>query len=483
MLALLAPVLAYLSSANAQATTGTSASGSLLAGITGAPGSAATAMTTMATMPSGMSAMSSGMSSAMAAAGMSSMTSMSASMASGMAANMSSSMPKVQAQSMVSMPLVANMTINSSDSTVGSANPFTIYNISATNISASFIPYGARLTALKVPDRNGVMQDVVCGYDTGEQYLNDTEHNHSYFGAVVGRYANRIKNGTFMLNNQTYHIPANEHHGQDTLHGGTVGYDQRNWTVAAQTPNSITFSLLDEGFEGFPGSLMNYVTYTVGNDSTWTIRMVSIPLTEATPVLMSSHVYWNLDAFTNPSNATVLNETLWMPYSSRITGINGIEVPNGTLESVLNGPYDFTLPKPIGRDILQAVGGCGTNCTGYDQCFLIDRPRYAAPEATDLTVLTYSSDVTGIKLEIETNQQALQIYTCDNLDGTIPVKQSQQHGNGTTTIPQYGCMVIEVEGIIDNINFPALGNEQYQIYSTDTEPSVVFAQYHFSVMD
>jgi aldose 1-epimerase len=105
-------------------------------------------------------------------------------------------------------------------------SPFQKYTISAPGINASFIPYGARLTNLFVNDKYGNPQDVVLGYDSGSQYLTDTETVHTYFGAVVGRYANRIKNGTFTVHGVTSHIPENEHNGADTLHGGTVGYDQ-----------------------------------------------------------------------------------------------------------------------------------------------------------------------------------------------------------------------------------------------------------------
>lgn len=111
-----------------------------------------------------------------------------------------------------------------------SLSVFTKYTISAPGINASFIPYGARLTNLFVPDKDGNPQDVVLGYDSGTTYLNDTETDHTYFGAVVGRYANRIKNGTFTVQGVTSHIPENEHGGEDTLHGGNVGYDQRNCT-------------------------------------------------------------------------------------------------------------------------------------------------------------------------------------------------------------------------------------------------------------
>lgn len=109
-----------------------------------------------------------------------------------------------------------------------SFSPFTKYTISAPGINASFISYGARLTNLFVNDKNSNPQDVVLGYDDESQYLKDTETVHTYFGPIVGRYANRIKDGTFTMNGVTSHILENEHSGNDTLHGGIVGYDQRN---------------------------------------------------------------------------------------------------------------------------------------------------------------------------------------------------------------------------------------------------------------
>ena len=364
-----------------------------------------------------------------------------------------------------------------------SSSPLAKYTIAAPGINATFIPYGARLTNLFVNDKHGEPQDVVLGYDDASQYIDDTETVHTYFGPIVGRYANRIKNGTFTVDGVTSHIPENEHKGNDTLHGGTVGYDQRNWTVVSSNASSVTFSLFDYGYEGFPGNIVTYATYTVSEGPRWTSRLVSIPLDEPTPIMLFNHVYWNLGAFVDTSATTVLNDTLYMPYAARYIEFDGIEVPTGTI-GVVNGTYlDFTFPKQIGRDILEATNDCGTGCLGYDNAFILDRPRYSAPESTDLSVLTMSSISTGIQLDIYTNQQSLQIYTCDNLNGTIPVKQSQQHVPGNTTyIPQFGCVVIETQQWIDGVNHPEWGQDQYQIYTVETEPAVVWAQYDFSLL-
>ena len=237
--------------------------------------------------------------------------------------------------------------------------------------------------------------------------------------------------------------------------------------------------------------------------------------------MLANHVYWNLGAFATPEASTVLNNTLHMPYSARAIVIDSIEVPTGALEVVAGTPLDFTSPKTIGRDIADAHQ-CGFNCTGYDNSFILDRPRYSNPEVTDISVLTLSSDVTGIQMDVRTNQRNLQVYTCNFMAGTIPVKEDQQHGAGTTFVPKYGCVscvfstlcsedllggrqvlngfeergavdslmltmfgfqiVIETQQWIDAINYPEWGQDAYQIFTVDSEPAVVWAQYDFSIV-
>ncbi|EMC99907.1 hypothetical protein BAUCODRAFT_354698 [Baudoinia panamericana UAMH 10762] len=360
-------------------------------------------------------------------------------------------------------------------------NPFQKYTLTANGISASFIPYGARITNLLVKDKNGTYQDVVLGYDNTTQYLTDTETNHTYFGPVVGRYANRIKNGTFTINGQTSHIPENENGGRDTLHGGFVGYDQQNWTVASVTGNSITFVFYDQAQSGFPGDLLNVATYTLTDDAAWISRLTSIPLNDATPIMLANHVYWNLGAFVDQRSKYVLNDTLYMPYADRLIDIDGIEVPTGGINITNGTAYDFTAPgKTIGQDLYTLVNSCGTGCVGYDNAFILDRPRFQ-PNDPELEILQMWSPSTGIKMSLESNQQGLQIYTCSGQNGTIPVKASQQHLANTTHVEKYGCIVIEAQDWIDAINQPQWGRQEYQVYSPTSLPYVNYQKYTFSV--
>jgi aldose 1-epimerase len=220
-------------------------------------------------------------------------------------------------------------------------------------------------------------------------------------------------------------------------------------------------------------------------------------LDEPTPIMLAHHVYWNLGAFVNVNAKYILNHILHMPYSRRIIAIDGNEVPTGPLEIVKDTPYDFLTPKQIGTGISQAKQ-CGFNCTGYDNAFILDRPRYPGPDSTDLTVLTLSSPDTGIRLDVRTNQQSLQIYSCNNQNGTIPVKASQQHLDTATYVERFGCVsrlfpnqtcvancpqvVIETQQWIDGINHHEWNQNPYQIYTVDSGAAVVWAKYDFSTV-
>lgn len=249
------------------------------------------------------------------------------------------------------------------------------YWIHSPGISAAFVSYGASISDLLIKDKHGIQRDIVAGWDNATYYTLDKQHPN--YGNVPGRYANRIKNSTFEVDGETFNITPNEHpteenpDGITALHGGKDGWGWRNFTVVAHTTTSITFSLVDpDGKEGFPGEVISYVTYTL-NGMDWDISMVAIPTTKATPIMLSSHTYWNLDGFANNETQSALNHTLFMPYSGQRVGVDNILIPTGEILANANGSVNdfWSGPKQIGASFgdPEIHGNCGFNCTGYGE--------------------------------------------------------------------------------------------------------------------
>jgi aldose 1-epimerase len=161
------------------------------------------------------------------------------------------------------------------------------YEISSEGIRGLFIPYGASIANLFIPGKDGVERDVVLGFDKASEYEGEV---HPHLGGVPGRYANRIKNSSFVIDNVKYNVVPNENNNNDTLHGGPNGWDYRNFTIVAHTKDSITFSIVDpDGEMGFPGEVVSYITYTM-TPNTWKIKIVAMATTKKTPIMLTSHV-------------------------------------------------------------------------------------------------------------------------------------------------------------------------------------------------
>ncbi|KAL6892306.1 diphthamide biosynthesis protein 1 [Trichoderma evansii] len=346
------------------------------------------------------------------------------------------------------------------------------YWIRAQGIEASFIPYGASVSNLFINDRYGIQRDLVGGFDNATYYGIDKQHPH--FGGVPGRYANRIKNSTFTIDGTTYHTVPNENptpaapNGSDTLHGGPDGWDWRNFTVTSHTPTSITFSIVDpDGKEGFPGEVISHITYTV-QPNQWDFVMVAQATTKKTPIMLSSHTYWNLDGFANNETQTALNHTLHLPYGGQRVGVDGFLIPTGDiLANKKDTANDFwSAPKQLGKGFQQSgiKENCGNNCTGFDTCYLTNRGALGNYDwRTEGPVASLSSAWSGIHLDVFSDQDAFQVYSCNGQNGSLALKTTQGLHNNKKfprTIPQYGCLVMEVEDWIDGINNPEWGRKQ-----------------------
>ncbi|CAK9785996.1 galactose mutarotase-like protein [Cutaneotrichosporon oleaginosum] len=332
------------------------------------------------------------------------------------------------------------------------------YTLAADGITASFIPFGARLKSLRVPDAGGAWREVNLGYADAQGYADEAAP--SYYGAVIGRYANRIRNGTFTVDGVTSRIATNEHDGKNTLHGGRVGYDAREWSVLSANSSSVTFSLMDYGFEGFPGNVLALAQYSLSAGKLTTV-LTAHALDRPTPILLTTHSYFNLGS---DVSSTVLQDTLHVK-ASRVVGVDGILVPTGQLDYVAgtNGnerhPLNFTAPSAVSQALP----------AGLDHCFLFDRP--SPLEVTEQ--LEWRSAATGIRMRVRTNQPAIQVYSCSMSDGSA----STQLGK----VERFGCMAIEPQGWIDGISHPEW--LQNQVYSPGSAPFVNVAEYVFDTVE
>ncbi len=287
------------------------------------------------------------------------------------------------------------------------------YMLTGGPVSMEVITYGGIVTRLLAPDRDGKVADVLLGFDT----LADYEADNPYFGAIIGRYGNRIANARFTLEGKEYHLAANEppHH----LHGGDKGFDKVVWSAEAAEQagrNVLRLTYVSPaGEEGYPGTLKVVVTYTLTDAGDWVIDYQA-DTDQPTPINLTQHSYFNLAGHAGPP---VLDHELLLT-ADRFLPVDETLIPTGERRPVDAGSMDFTSTKPIGRDIDQTGGG-------YDHCYLL--PGGASPEPV-LAARTLEP-TSGRVLEMHTTEPAFQLYTGNFLDGHHVGKCGQAYAGRT----------------------------------------------------
>ncbi len=289
--------------------------------------------------------------------------------------------------------------------------------------------YGAVITELDVPDRAGKPGDVVLGFDNLPQYIRESP----CFGAVVGRVANRIAKGRFVVDGKTYSLAINN--PPNTLHGGTRGFDKVVWKAEAmEAPDgpAIVFNHVSpDGDEGFPGALSVRMTYTLTNGNELRIDYEATT-DKATPVNLTNHSYFNLAC-----KGDVLGHVLQLK-ARQYTPVDAGLIPTGAIADVAGGPLDFTKPKPIGRDI-QAFSG---STRGYDHNFVIDGGGRGLVLAARVV-----EPVSGRSLDVTTDQPGVQLYTSNGFNGTLVGKYGMAY-------PLHGAVCLETQHYPDSVNQP-----------------------------
>jgi aldose 1-epimerase len=330
--------------------------------------------------------------------------------------------------------------------------PIDLYTLTNANgIEMKVMTYGGIVTSLKTPDRNGQLGDIVLGYDNLQGYLDKSP----YFGALIGRYGNRIGNAQFTLNGKTYNLPKND--GDNTLHGGNKGFDKVVWKARSlPVKNGAALELTyvsKDGEEGFPGTLTVRVVYTLNNQNEWRIDYTATT-DKPTVVNLTQHSYFNLAAGAAPNNLAhevYLNADRFTPVAKGL-------IPTGELKTVKGTPMDFTKPMAIGAHIddnydqLQLGGG-------YDHNWVLNKTGNAMTLAARVVDPT-----SGRVLEVTTTEPGIQFYAGNFLDGTITGK------GGKVYVKRYG-FCLETQHFPDSPNkpnFPTTTLKPGQTYKTTT---------------
>lgn len=292
-----------------------------------------------------------------------------------------------------------------------------VYTLRNGDVSMRVMDYGGIVLSLETPDRAGKRGDIVLGYDSLPGYLESSP----YFGALIGRYGNRIAKGRFSLDGATYSLATNN--GPNALHGGVTGFDKVRWDVQAASDTSLVLRHVSkDGDEGYPGTLTSTVAYTLTADNRWVIDYQATT-DKATPVNLTQHTYWNLSG---TGAQPILQHDVQL-FAEQFTPVDTTLIPTGTLQAVAGTPFDFRTPYAIGarinaNDTQLRYGG------GYDHNFVLGGVRDSAGLVHAAQVI---EPVSGRTLDVHTTEPGIQFYSGNFLDGTITGKRGEVYAQRT----------------------------------------------------
>ena len=313
--------------------------------------------------------------------------------------------------------------------------PVELYTLSNANgMKATIMTYGGAVVSLTAPDRNGKYADVVLGMDSLDGYLKGVP----YFGALIGRYGNRIGHAQFTLDGKTYHVPKND--GDNSLHGGTQGFDKRVWT-ARENGDSLELRYTSkDGEEGYPGNLSVKVLYTVTPRNE--LRIEYSAVTDANTVLnLTNHSYFNL---AGAGEGDILGHQVTI-HADRFTPVDKGLIPTGELRAVKGTPFDFTKSTAVGARIGQADEQLQFG-KGYDHNWVLNGKG-------SRTAAEVYEPKSGRVMDVITDQPGLQFYTGNFLDGTI-------HGKGGKAYGQRSAFCMETQHFPDSPNQPKFSSTE-----------------------
>jgi aldose 1-epimerase len=293
------------------------------------------------------------------------------------------------------------------------------------------LDFGGIITEIHVPDRDGRFADVALGFDTLQPYLGESP----YFGALIGRYGNRIARGRFTLDGKQYVLATND--GDNHLHGGKQGFDKVLWTAKVEQGGLVLRYRSADGEEGYPGNLDVTVVYSLSGDNEIVVRFHAVT-DQPTPVNLTQHSYFNL---CGAGQGDILGHDM-MIAADRFVPIDAGSIPLGPLAPVAGTPFDFRQAHPIGASI-GADDQQLKNGKGYDHCFVLER---AAGSSTLARAVRVREPQSGRVLELLTQEPGVQFYSGNFLDGSL-------HGKGQTYAYR-GGFAIEPEHFPDSPNRP-----------------------------